>query len=127
MERDRKERGFELDAWARFDLPSEDYYDLEEYPEGYTGYDGSSVWKFLYENLTFGKEAIEEENDPNGWHNVFDRAVSGLHASIACHVVDDYSGPRASVESESPPSTLASRRWRLGESRPWVVYFSILG
>ena len=91
MERDRKERGFELDAWARFDLPSEDYYDLEEYPEGYTGYDGSSVWKFLYENLTFGKEAIEEENDPNGWHNVFDRAVSGLHASIACHVVDDYS------------------------------------
>ena len=97
MERDRKERGFELDAWARFDLPSEDYYDLEEYPEGYTGYDGSSVWKFLYENLTFGKEAIEEENDPNGWHNVFDRAVSGLHASIACHVVDDYSGPRASV------------------------------
>ena len=97
MERDRKERGFELDAWARFDLPSEDYYDLEEYPEGYTGYDGTSVWKFLYENLTFGKEAIEEENDPNGWHNVFDRAVSGLHASIACHVVDDYSGPRASV------------------------------
>ena len=51
----------------------------------------------MYENLTFGKEAIEEENDPNGWHNVFDRAVSGLHASIACHVVDDYSGPRASV------------------------------
>ena len=32
MERDRKERGFELDAC--FDLPSEDYYDLEEYPEG---------------------------------------------------------------------------------------------
>ena len=91
MERDMEERGFELDAWARFDLASEDYYNLEEYPEGYTGYDGSSVWKFLYENLTFGQEAIAEENDPNGWHSVFDKAVSGLHASIACHVVDDYS------------------------------------
>merc|ERR1712196_466905 len=86
---------------ARFDLPSEDYYDLEEYPEGYTGCDGSSVWKFLYENLTFGKEAIEEENDPNGWHNVFDRAVSGLHASIACHVVDDYSDEDAKIDAST--------------------------
>ena len=34
MERDRKERGFELDAWAPSTLPCEDYYDLEEYPEG---------------------------------------------------------------------------------------------
>ena len=25
LDRDTHERGFELDAWARFDLPSEDY------------------------------------------------------------------------------------------------------
>ena len=66
---------------------------------GYVGRDVESMIRDLVEQAIqlVRKEAIEEENDPNGWHNVFDRAVSGLHASIACHVVDDYSGPRASV------------------------------
>ena len=53
MERDSSEREFELDSWARLDLPSEDYYDLEEYPEGYTAYDGSHVWEFIYDKLSF--------------------------------------------------------------------------
>ncbi|KAH8088797.1 hypothetical protein JL720_6762 [Aureococcus anophagefferens] len=31
------------------------------------------------------------EDDENGWRAVFDRSISGMHASIACHVVDDFS------------------------------------
>ena len=92
--RDLDEREFDLDAWARLDLPSEDYYDLEAYPEGYTGYDGSHVWRFIYEKLAFAGDAAETldaDERENGWRAVFDRAVSGLHASIACHVVDDFS------------------------------------
>ena len=100
LERDGGERTFELDAWARFDLPSEDYYDLEAYPEGYTAYDGSHVWKFIYDNLSFAGSTKERrqciggicpEDDENCWRAVFDRSISGMHASIACHVVDDFS------------------------------------
>ena len=36
-------------------------------PKEYTGYDGSSVWKFFVRKPDLRKEAIEEENDPNGW------------------------------------------------------------
>jgi len=100
MERDETERGFELDSWARFDLPSEDYYDLEEYPEGYTGYDGAHVWKFVYDKICFSEEEEELDEDPNGWRHVFDRAVSGLHSSIACHIVDDYSEDDAECARE---------------------------
>ena len=44
LERDGGERTFELDAWARFDLPSEDYYDLEAYPEGEANGVAASSW-----------------------------------------------------------------------------------
>ena len=103
LERDGVERPFELDSWARFDLPSEDYYDLESYPEGYTAYDGSHVWRFIYDNLSFGGTERAESlrdcrgaicgsaQDENGWRAVFDRSISGMHASIACHIVDDFS------------------------------------
>merc|ERR1712238_225787 len=44
---------FELDGWARWDMPSNDYYDLEEFPDSYTGYDGSEVWEFIHEKICF--------------------------------------------------------------------------
>jgi hypothetical protein len=34
-EADLNEHEFELDGWARWDMPSEDYYDTEEFPESY--------------------------------------------------------------------------------------------
>jgi hypothetical protein len=43
---DTKEHHFELDGWARFELPKEDYYVLEQFPEGFTAYDGSEIWNF---------------------------------------------------------------------------------
>jgi hypothetical protein len=32
---DHAEHEFELDGWARWDMPSEDYYDTDEFPESY--------------------------------------------------------------------------------------------
>jgi hypothetical protein len=32
---DHTEHEFELDGWARWDMPSEDYYDIDEFPESY--------------------------------------------------------------------------------------------
>ena len=86
MKRDLRDTHFELDSWARMDPPTADYYDLAEYPEGYTGYDGSHVWRFVYENLCFGDDPTVVDDDD--WRNVFDRAVSGMHASISCHVAE---------------------------------------
>ena len=133
LERDGGERTFELDAWARFDLPSEDYYDLEAYPEGYTAYDGSHVWRFIYDNLSFAGSTkarrtciggICPEDDENGWRAVFDRSISGMHASIACHVVDDF--------SEDDDECLAEFRRRLQpeahpERRPRSAREVVLG
>lgn len=86
FDRDVAEQEFELDAWARMDPPSEDFYDLAAYPETYTAYNGSHVWEFVYDKLCFGDDpALVDDDD---WRNVFDRAVSGVHASISCHVAD---------------------------------------
>lgn len=82
LARDASERTFELDSWARMDVPSADYYDLVAYPEDYTGYNGSHVWRFAYDQLGFGDQTS------HGWRAVFDRTVSGVHASVSCHVCD---------------------------------------
>ena len=46
---DLEEADFKLDGWARWDMPSEDYYDLGEWGEGWTGYEGGEVWGFIHE------------------------------------------------------------------------------
>lgn len=33
MAKDSEEHEFELDGWARWDMPSEDYYDTDQFPE----------------------------------------------------------------------------------------------
>jgi len=117
LSRDAAELDFDLDAWARLDPPSQDYYDLEQYPETYTAYNGSHVWHFVYDKLCFRAAAAREEKqrrddapldddalddaaaldsaldsdfDDDDWRAVFDRAVSGVHASISCHVAEGY-------------------------------------
>ena len=59
-----------MDGWARWDMPSNDYYDTEEFPEGYTGYDGSEVWKFIHEKICFKGY----EYDDNHWKADFNKA-----------------------------------------------------
>jgi len=47
------EHEFKLDGWARWDMPSDDYYDTLLFPEDYTGYDGAEIWKFIHDRIGF--------------------------------------------------------------------------
>ena len=76
---DFAERDFELDGWARWDMPSNDYYDTEEFPEGYTGYDGSDVWKYIHSKICFANSSV-------GWKADFNKAVSGVHSVVSAQV-----------------------------------------
>jgi ERO1-like protein alpha len=71
-----------LDGWARWDMPSNDYYDTEEFPEGYTGYDGSEVWDFVHNKICF--EGYDYDDDH--WKADFNRAVSGVHSVVSAQV-----------------------------------------
>mmetsp|Transcript_3018 Transcript_3018/g.3320 ORF Transcript_3018/g.3320 Transcript_3018/m.3320 type:complete len:428 (+) Transcript_3018:162-1445(+) len=82
---DSQEHNFELDGWARWDMPSEDYYDTDQFPEEYTGYDGSDVWKFIHERICFKEFGDDAEDD--SWRVDFNKAVSGLHSMISAQVI----------------------------------------
>lgn len=78
-----EEHGFDLDGWSRWDMPSDDYYDTETFPEGYTGYDGREVWTFIHNRICF--QGISY--DDNHWKADFNKAVSGLHSVISAQVI----------------------------------------
>lgn len=82
MQIDGAEYEFELDGWARWDMPTEDYYDTLEFPEEYTGYDGSDVWHFIHDKICFNLP-----DDGRTWQSDFNKAVSGLHTMISAQVV----------------------------------------
>lgn len=64
-------------------MPSNDYYDTNTYPEGYTGYDGSVTWKFIHDRICFS----EYKYDDDHWKADFNKAVSGLHSTISALVI----------------------------------------
>lgn len=64
-------------------MPSNDYYDTEEFPEGYTGYDGSMIWEFIHEKICFAGYGYND----NHWKADFNKAVSGLHSVVSAQVV----------------------------------------
>lgn len=80
---DFKEHDFELDGWARWDMPSNDYYDLEEFPEGYTGYDGSDIWDFIHGKIAFKGYDYNDDH----WKADFNKAVSGIHSLVSAQIV----------------------------------------
>lgn len=79
---DMLESDFEIDGWARWDMPSNDYYDTEEFPEGYTGYDGSEIWNFIHNKLCFNEYGYDSVH----WKADFNKAVSGLHSVVSAQV-----------------------------------------
>ena len=103
--RDQSEAEFELDSWARWDQPSDftEYYDLVENPEGNTGYDGSTIWNFIHTKISFQKGVGAPGNE---WKSDFNRAVSGLHSSVSCHIIRD-------LEKTEPDKALEEYRRRL--------------
>lgn len=87
-EADFTEHEFELDGWARWDMPSDDYYDTSIFPEDYTGYDGREVWEFIHDRIGFHDGAMRsDEYDADDWKADFNKAVSGLHAMVSAQVI----------------------------------------
>jgi len=119
-ERDESEADFELDSWARWDQPSDftEYYDLVENPEGNTGYDGSPVWRFIHTKISFQKGVDTAGNE---WKSDFNRAVSGLHSSVACNIIAD-------LEQSEPEKALAEYRRRLRDEPEAIanLYFTFM-
>jgi len=84
---DSHEHAFELDGWARWDMPSDDYYSTSQFPEEFTGYDGADVWAFIHERICFNEVDEDDQKDADNWKTDFNKAVSGLHAMISAQVV----------------------------------------
>lgn len=85
---DFNEHEFELDGWARWDMPSDDYYDATLFPEDYTGYDGAEIWRFIHDRIGFHDGAMStDEYDADDWKADFNKAVSGLHAMVSAQVI----------------------------------------
>jgi len=84
---DMDEHDFELDGWARWDMPSEDYYDISQFPEEFTGYDGSEIWTFIHDRIAFHDDTLTDEYDADNWKADFNKAVSGLHSCISAHII----------------------------------------
>ena len=92
---DYAESEFEMDGWGRWDMPSNDYYDTEEFPEGYTGYDGSMIWEFIHKKICFSGYGYDDDH----WKADFNKAVSGLHSVVSAQVVR---GIQEKVENGEP-------------------------
>ena len=84
---DSHEHDFDLDGWARWDMPSDDYYSTTQFPEEFTGYDGSEVWQFIHSRICFNEVSEDNINDAENWKTDFNKAVSGLHSMISAHIV----------------------------------------
>ena len=80
---DSEEHDFEIDGWGRWDMPTDDYYDTQEFPEDYTGYDGGEVWTFIHDRICFDGY---DYND-NHWKADFNKAVSGVHSMISAQII----------------------------------------
>lgn len=78
---DSREFTFEIDGWARHDMPSEDYYDMNQFREAYTGYQGQTIWNFIHEKICFSVD-----HPDLSWKRDFNRAVCGLHSMISSQV-----------------------------------------
>ena len=80
---DYDEHEFDIDGWARWDMPSEDYYDIEQFPEDYTGYDGAEVWRFIHDRICFSGYGYDDDH----WKADFNKAVSGIHSMVSAQIV----------------------------------------
>ncbi len=122
--RDGAEYEFELDGWTRWDMPSDDYYDIYENREQFTGYDGSKIWRFIHDKICFPNSAFSNKlGSKEGvlWQRDFNRAVSGLHSSISAHIVQGIldaprSKPVVGPDGKTPLDPIAEYDRRLKET-----------
>ena len=88
LKRDMSEYDFAIDGWCRKDMPSDftEYFDLRKCPSRDTGYDGSRVWQFIHNKICFRKQLRDPQNS---WKRDYNRAVSGMHATVHAEIVAD--------------------------------------
>ncbi|KAF8824818.1 hypothetical protein HHX47_DHR7000111 [Lentinula edodes] len=74
-----------------------EYYDLTTIPERYTGYTGSSphqIWRAIYEENCFtprrSDATLQDDEEQCLEEKVYNKVISGLHASISTHICLDY-------------------------------------
>lgn len=102
---DFDEHDFELDGWARWDMPSDDYYDTVQFSEDYTGYDGRDVWSFIHDRIGFHEgDMATDKYDADSWKADFNKAVSGLHAMVSAQVIRGINDKLAAGEQLDPES-----------------------
>ena len=133
---DFQEHGFELDGWARWDMPTEDYYDTIQFPEEFTGYDGADVWRFIHKRIAFNEDvALRDAYSDESWKADFNRAVSGLHAMISaqcCRGIGDQIASGQADENETQwtdPKAEFDRRLGPGGETPEAIenlYFTYM-
>eukprot|EP00529_Nitzschia_sp_RCC80_P024576 CAMPEP_0113490576 /NCGR_PEP_ID=MMETSP0014_2-20120614/27118_1 /TAXON_ID=2857 /ORGANISM="Nitzschia sp." /LENGTH=449 /DNA_ID=CAMNT_0000384353 /DNA_START=70 /DNA_END=1415 /DNA_ORIENTATION=- /assembly_acc=CAM_ASM_000159 len=128
---DLMECDLEIDGWARWDMPSNDYYDTDEFPEGYTGYDGSEVWNYIHDKICFGGYGY----DGGHWKADFNKAVSGVHSVISAQVARGIQEKIDSGEEFTPeevwrdPKTEFDRRLSVNGETPGAMenlYFTYM-
>ncbi|KAF7490630.1 ERO1-like protein beta [Sarcoptes scabiei] len=89
---------------SRDDSEESQYYNLVLNPERYTGYDGSQIWKSIYEENCFSTKNLNNNlftvlNNACSEQRLFYRIISGLHTSITIHLTSihhkfkDHFGP----------------------------------
>lgn len=112
-------------------MPSNDYYDTIEFPEGYTGYDGAMIWEYIHEKICFSDYGY----DDNHWKADFNKAVSGLHSVVSAQVIrgiqEKIDAGEAFTEDEiwRDPKTEFARRLGGGGETPLAVenlYFAYM-
>jgi len=133
---DFQEYDFELDGWARWDMPTEDYYDTAQFPEEFTGYDGADVWRFIHNRIAFnGDGTLRDAYDNDSWKADFNRAVSGLHAMVSaqcCRGIGDKIAAGQAEDNETDwtdPRAEFDRRLGPGGETPKAIenlYFTYM-
>jgi len=80
------------DSEADDDSTSTQFVSLTKNPERWTGYNGSDVWRAMYEENCF--RGHNEVDDMCYEERVLYRLLSGMHASINIHISKNYYPPR---------------------------------
>ena len=90
---DGRQHDFELDGWVRWDMPSEDYYDVFENREAYTAYDGGMIWSFIHNKICF--------RDPGVTSRAVDGEARAFVVSLAA--IENRCVPPAPFLPRAPP------------------------
>eukprot|EP00899_Mesostigma_viride_P015520 jgi/Mesvir1/2396/Mv22140-RA.1 len=106
---------------------STEFVNLRLNPERWTGYNGSHVWRAIYEENCFAASTNGDMSAMCYEQRVLYRLLSGMHTSTNIHVAMSYSPPRKGVRKEWAPNPQHFVE-QYGRHPEWVnnLYFSFV-